>query len=545
LFWADDLAKTDADHLDFKISADGETLRLYAANRTTILEQVTFGSQSVGISQGRAPNGSDTIVFFGVGMDTPGASNFREITSIVISEVLSHTDPPLEDAIELQNISAAPVEISHWWLSDSTSEPRKFRIPAGTILAAGDFKVYYANQFGAGASGFALNSSEGDEVALSTGDAAGNLTGSQTSVSFGALKRSVSVGRFTTSAGVDFVPLAAHTFGVDDPASLPEFRLGPGAANAGPRKSPLVINEIMHSPAGLNDEFLELHNTTAAPFPLYDPAATTNRWQLAEGVTFTFPPGTTLSAGGYLLVVAFDPVVNPVRLSSFRAQYNVPAAVPVFGPYVGALNGAGEGLTLLEPDTPEGAGSPNPGFVPYMQSERVRYSPNAPWPSGAVDTGFSLQRLDPLAYCNEPLNWTAATPTAGRANKPDADNDGMPDAWEMLHNFNRLSAADAALDADLDGMSNLNEYLTGTHPRDAASVLAIKTLKLEPGLVRIQFHAVQNRVYSLQALDALGSGSWTTLTTLPAATATGVTEFTQPVSPSATRYFRMSTVAVP
>jgi uncharacterized protein (DUF1800 family) len=49
----------------------------------------------------------------------------------------------------------------------------------------------------------------------------------------------------------------------------------------------------------------------------------------------------------------------------------------------------------------------------------------------------------------------------------DADNDGMPDDWEILHSFNPASDADAALDADSDGLTNLREFLAGTDPRDS------------------------------------------------------------------------------
>lgn len=47
----------------------------------------------------------------------------------------------------------------------------------------------------------------------------------------------------------------------------------------------------------------------------------------------------------------------------------------------------------------------------------------------------------------------------------DTDNDGMPDAWEDLHLFNKNSAGDALLDADTDGLNNVGEYLSGTLPR--------------------------------------------------------------------------------
>ena len=53
------------------------------------------------------------------------------------------------------------------------------------------------------------------------------------------------------------------------------------------------------------------------------------------------------------------------------------------------------------------------------------------------------------------------------ANARDTDRDGMPNAWETANSFNQNSAADAALDTDGDGLSNVREYLLGTNPRNA------------------------------------------------------------------------------
>ena len=51
---------------------------------------------------------------------------------------------------------------------------------------------------------------------------------------------------------------------------------------------------------------------------------------------------------------------------------------------------------------------------------------------------------------------------------PDADGDGMPDAWEKAHWLNPGDAADGNGDADGDGYTNVEEYLNGTPPREAA-----------------------------------------------------------------------------
>lgn len=51
---------------------------------------------------------------------------------------------------------------------------------------------------------------------------------------------------------------------------------------------------------------------------------------------------------------------------------------------------------------------------------------------------------------------------------PDADGDGLPDAWEASH-----GVSDPAADPDHDGASNLHEYRSGTDPKDGASWLRL------------------------------------------------------------------------
>ncbi|MDO3382371.1 FG-GAP-like repeat-containing protein [Gilvimarinus algae] len=46
----------------------------------------------------------------------------------------------------------------------------------------------------------------------------------------------------------------------------------------------------------------------------------------------------------------------------------------------------------------------------------------------------------------------------------DSDSDGMPDGWEVTFNFNPNDASDAVLDGDSDGFSNLEEYVAQTDP---------------------------------------------------------------------------------
>lgn len=54
----------------------------------------------------------------------------------------------------------------------------------------------------------------------------------------------------------------------------------------------------------------------------------------------------------------------------------------------------------------------------------------------------------------------------GDACDKDNDNDGMDDEWETKYGFKPLDASDAQLDADNDGLSNLEEFRLGTSPRN-------------------------------------------------------------------------------
>lgn len=48
----------------------------------------------------------------------------------------------------------------------------------------------------------------------------------------------------------------------------------------------------------------------------------------------------------------------------------------------------------------------------------------------------------------------------------DADQDGMPDAWETSHGLDPKNAADAAQDRDGDGYTNIEEYVNGLVPAE-------------------------------------------------------------------------------
>src|SRR5262249_25149066 len=154
-----------------------------------------------GVSTGRLPDGADNFVRFAT-TPSPEASNYLPLTNALVNEVLSHTDPPLEDAIELYNPTTSPVSLGGWFLSDDPANFKKFRIADGTTLEANGFAAFYENQINGGAGSlvpFTFDSAHGDQAFLSEADAGGNLTGYRNVVRFGASANGIAFGRYLSS----------------------------------------------------------------------------------------------------------------------------------------------------------------------------------------------------------------------------------------------------------------------------------------------------------------------------------------------------------
>ena len=99
--------------------------------------------------------------------------------------------------------------------------------------------------------------------------------------------------------------------------------------------------------------------------------------------------------------------------------------------------------------------------------------------------------------------------------------------------------ADADADPDHDRMTNQEEYLAGTNPLDANSVLRVS---LEPalGAYLLKFTAISNRAYQVDYRAALGAGSWSVLTNISAAPVNRALSVLDPVISGVTnRYYRL------
>jgi hypothetical protein len=254
-------------------------------------------------------------------------------------------------------------------------------------------------------------------------------------------------------------------------------------------------------------------------------------------VDYNFPTGVVLRAQERVLVVSFDPVHDTNSLVSFRGAYpQLGAGVRLYGPYDGKLDNGGEGVEVRRPGVPVGE------YVPYIVEERVRYDDAAPWDGNADGTGWSLQRLEALAYGNEPLNWEAGPPTPGGVPGPvDSDNDGMPDSWEIAYGFNPADPSDALLDADYDGLNNVQEFQAGTHPHDPESVLRFERITpAAANSVTLVFVALANRTYTVEYADQIYPPAWKHFQDIEATSTDRVIELPA-ATDAAKRFYRIRT----
>ncbi len=156
--------------------------------------------------------------------------------------------------------------------------------------------------------------------------------------------------------------------------------------------SVVVFNEIHYHPRDDDTagEWIELHNQMAVDIDL-------SAWRLDDGVTFTFPEGTIIRGGAYLVVAA-----NPAGLQAATGLGGV------LGPFSGQLANSGERLRLRDRND--------------RLMDEIEYGESDPWPVAADGSGASLAKRDPNSTSGPADHWTSsvvAGGTPGTRNFPD------------------------------------------------------------------------------------------------------------------------------
>ena len=297
-----------------------------------------------------------------------------------INEILSHTDLPMLDAIEIFNNSNNPVDISNWFLSDSRSNPNMYIIPEGTMISPNDFFVIDESSFNPEGKGFRFNRS-GDNVYLFSANEKGALTGFATGWEFDAQYNSISFGVYLDSKGEKhLVSQTESTFGYE---------------NSPPQIGPLVITELMYNPKDDQPEYLVIKNISDSLVNLWHYGTPDSGWSVS-GLNFNFPSGVSLNPAELVILTNDD-------TTRFRKNYGLNNSIKIFQCF-GKLSNSGESISLWSYDRMDTTDD-NSIFMPKVLMDRVAYETSDPWSSLANGHGYALERIDNYSFGNNASNW--------------------------------------------------------------------------------------------------------------------------------------------
>ncbi|MBN8245942.1 MAG: lamin tail domain-containing protein [Verrucomicrobia bacterium] len=217
------------------------------------------------------------------------------------------------------------------------------------------------------------------------------------------------------------------------------------------RLTSLVISEIMYHPPPRADgrqlEFIELFNTLGTPEDL-------SGYRIAGDVDYTFPAGTVIPGGGFLVVAR-----NPADLA---AVYGLSG---ILGPFDGSANLPNdEGTIRLR----------NRVGAVFLE---VEYSRRTPWPVAADGTGHSLVLSRPSLGEADPQAWDLSDAAGGSPGRLDPFT---PDARRQVRINEVLVRGGEA------GTSFVELFNAGQEPADLSGCVltddpAVSRFVLPPG----------------------------------------------------------------
>ncbi len=131
----------------------------------------------------------------------------------------------------------------------------------------------------------------------------------------------------------------------------------------------------------------------------------------------------------------------------------------------------------------------------------------------------------------------------------DSDSDGIPDEYEIAHGLNRSDPADAALDSDGDGVSNLKEFILATASNVPDRYAFFTTYNSLAGTATVTFPTTTGRTY--RVLHSANLLSWSPASAIITGTGAamvwtddGTTTGTAP-SVAERRFYRIEVTVVP
>jgi len=221
LIWADGEAGESVAgelHANFRLTPNQGMVLLarQQSGRTVAVDYLEYASQPAGLSYGSYPNGQpqERMLFHTL---TPGAVNDAAVAPVMVlvnewmasnsGVVLDPADGDADDWFELYNAGLEPTDLSAYTLSDNPADPAKYVIPNGTVIPAGGYLLFWADdevsQGGDGSFHVNFKLAESGE-ALGLYDPNGDPVDE---VAFGQQVANLSEGRFPDGMSEPFVTL--------------------------------------------------------------------------------------------------------------------------------------------------------------------------------------------------------------------------------------------------------------------------------------------------------------------------------------------------
>ena len=323
---------------------------------------LTLGRPSYGEQDARAWAQSDAIGGSPGKADSVGNEPLR---MVCINEIKTNTEGDTPAFVELYNHSASEADLSGAVLTDTIGD-KIFTFKEGIIIGAGEQLVVSSEQIG-----FPLVDGKGAVWFL-------NATDNRVldAIHYKAQPNGFSLGR-TRDGDAQWDHFAKPTL---------------GQANQSPFQHDIVINEIMYNPISLDsgDEYIELHNRG-------NEAVDLSNWQFKDGINFRFLDGTSLAAGGFL-------VVAKNRAQLLASQKDLDTTL-VYGNYSGTLSNRGERLILTMPKEVPVVGKPNELKSVTVPVDEVTYGDGGNWGKWSDANGSSLELRDPNSDNRQSSNW--------------------------------------------------------------------------------------------------------------------------------------------
>jgi hypothetical protein len=325
IFWLDKDPEQGEDHVDFRLSGDGETVMLVDPDGVTIIDQITFPLMADDISYGRVTDGAaDWQYFNNVTFDAPNGEIAQSTQVLFINEVQTNNVSTYDDLMgdfdqwfEIYNPNNFQVNVAGYYVSIN-GNPTQFLIPNTnpyrTVIPANGFILIWCDNE-------PLEDSNHTDFTLSTSGGTIVLTGPDAtttvdSYTYSAMAADASYGRSSDGSPSSIIfneptPRVSNTLILIEPALV-------------------YINEIMaanqndvEDNAGEKEDWIEIYNpnnfdVNLSGYYLSDNPDNPMKWQIPS----TYPDSVTVEANSWMLFYPDEDMTQGVLHASFRLSNN-------------------------------------------------------------------------------------------------------------------------------------------------------------------------------------------------------------------------------